>query len=375
MLLRILGQRLLSVSLLVSLLVFSGVPAWAKADAELDKQLGQMILVGFRGLTVPPNSAIGKDIAAGRVGGVILFDYDVVLREGGRNIINSTQVTGLIKSMQKLAPTPLFIAVDQEGGRVARFRSGNGFIDFPSAEEMGKNTVEATKFVGQSMGKMLAELGVNINFAPVVDVNDNPKSPAIGAVGRSFSASSATVTSRARAFLDGLQAGNKVLGCIKHFPGHGSAGADSHMGVADVSATWKDSSLAPYAALIKEKRVQLVMTGHLFNSTIDPDHPATLSHATLTGILRNKLGFEGVIFSDDMQMRAITEQYELEKAVELAVLAGVDVLSFGNNLIYDPEIAIKAHAILKKLVAEGRISRERVAESAERIGKVKASLR
>lgn len=361
-----------SFSLVLSLALLT-LPAQAENDAELDRMLGQMILVGFRGVSVVPDSPLAQDIAAGRAGGVVLFDYDVVLRRG-RNIFNSTQVTGLVKSLQKLAAEPLFIAVDQEGGRVTRFHSRNGFIDFPSAEEMGKNKPDMARFVGREMGRMLAELGVNVNFAPVVDVNDNPKNPAIGAVGRSFSASPAKVTSRARAFLDGLQADKKVLGCLKHFPGQGSAGTDSHLGVADVSATWTEAALEPYAVLLKDKRVQLVMTGHLFNNRLDPDHPATLSQATLLGLLRGKLGFEGVIFTDDMQMRAITTQYGLEQAVELAVLAGVDVLVFGNNLDYDPDIAGKAHAVLKKLVAEGRISRERIEESASRIRRVKAGL-
>lgn len=349
------------------------MPFAAQASDDLDAMLGQMLLIGFRGQTVTLGSPIVKDIRAGRVGGVVLFDYDSWYRTRGRNIGSPTQLKKLVADLQALSSTPLFIAIDQEGGAVTRLRKDVGFKEFPSAEKLGKGKPEATRAAAAENGRLLASLGINVNFAPVVDVNDNPKNPAIGAVGRSFSASPAEVTGHAGAFLSGLQ-GAGIIGCLKHFPGQGSAGADSHYGVTDISKTWRRNSLEPYQDLLRDFQVPMIMVGHLFNSQLDPQYPATLSHATLTGLLRQQLGFTGLIVTDDMQMRAITDHYGLEKAVELAVLAGVDVLVFGNSLAYDPLIAQKVHTLLKQMVADGRVSRERIQQSADRIAKLKQQL-
>lgn len=348
-------------------------PLLAAEQTLLRDMIGQMLLVGFRGTAVDGDSPILRDIREHNLGGVILFDRDVQLQSAERNIQSPEQVRALTASLQANARVPLFVAVDQEGGRVRRFKEVQGFPPSPSAKAMGQGTTAQTRLEGERTGKLLADLGVNLNFAPVADVDINPQSPAIGALERSFSADPDLVALHAQAFCRGLLA-QGVLPCLKHFPGHGSASADSHLGLTDISNTWSAAELRPYEMLIPLKASPLIMTGHLFLRQLDDAYPSTLSKAVLTGLLRQRLGFEGVIVSDDMQMRAIAEHYGQAEAILLAVEAGVDVLVFGNNLDYDPEIVPKAIDILVKAVEDGRLSAERIAASYERIQAAKEQL-
>lgn len=341
-------------------------PLLAVDEAALRDMIGQMMLVGFRGTAVGSDAPILKDIRERNLGGVILFDRDVQLQSPERNIQSPDQVRALTAILQASARVPLFVAVDQEGGRVRRFREERGFAPGPSARAMGQGSPAQTRQEGERTGRLLADLGVNLNFAPVADVDVNPDSPVIGRLERSFSADPDMVALHARAFCQGLLS-QGVLPCLKHFPGHGSATEDSHLGLTDISKTWTPAELRPYEMLVPLQASPLIMTGHLFLRQFDDAHPSTLSRAALTGLLRQRLGFEGVIVSDDMQMRAITSHYGLEEAVVLAVEAGVDVLVFGNNLDYDPNIVPKAMDILVRAVESGRIPPERIAASHRRI--------
>ncbi len=343
-------------------------------DQKLDQMLGQMLMVGFRGATLSENDPIVRDVASGRVGGVVLFDYDSALKVADRNVKNPKQLRELTAFLQARADIPLFIAVDQEGGRVQRLKPKYGFPVFPSAQELGRYDAATAEAAGAGVGGVLAKMGINLNFAPVADVNVNPDSPAIGRLGRSFSPHPKTVARQCRAFMQGMRWFG-VLSCLKHFPGHGSASSDSHLGVTDITESWSPAELVPYELLLAQGEVDMVMTGHLFNGLLDPNHPATLSNPTITGVLRNTLGFQGVVVSDDMQMKAISDAYGLERVLFLAVDAGVDILLFANNLEYDPEIARKAHGLLKNMVLKGRISRERIRRSFDRIMALKEQLK
>ncbi len=344
------------------------------AKPSLAVQAGQMIMLGFRGLSVDPSDRIVSDIQAGRAGGVILFDYDVQLDSPVRNIKNPDQVRALIHDLQEAAQVPLFVAVDQEGGRVSRLKPGHGFPDFPGAEELGRTgNVELTEETARKMGGLLAGLGFNCNLAPVVDVNVNPNNPAIGRLGRSFSNDPAKVSLQARAFVKGLQA-EGILSCLKHFPGHGSAFNDSHLGLTDVTQTWQPLELRPFQDLIRSHHGDMVMTGHLFNADLDPQFPATLSSGIITGLLREELGFSGVVLSDDLQMKAISAHYGLRETVRRSINAGVDVLLFANNLEYDPKIAAKVQTLILELVAAGEVDVQAIEASYERIMRLKDRL-
>ena len=343
-------------------------------DPDLDTMIGQMLMVGFRGLSVDENASIVRDIRDRHLGSVILFDYDVSLHKPERNISSPEQVKQLVTELKKHAAIPLLVAVDQEGGRVARLKPQYGFPALPSAQELGDaRDYERIEKMGELAGKTLGSVGINWDLAPVVDLNVNPLSPAIGKIGRSFSSDPNQVIIDAELFIIGLHE-QGVLSCLKHFPGHGSAMADSHKGVTDVSKTWSPTELQPYRRFIREGVCDAVMTAHIFNSRLDDTYPATLSHKTITGLLRQTLGFGGVVLTDDMQMGAITNEYGLDQAITLAIQAGADILVFGNNLEYDPDIMTKAVTIITNLVTSGTISQDRISQSYGRIQSLKEKL-
>ncbi|TVR17101.1 MAG: glycoside hydrolase family 3 protein [Balneolaceae bacterium] len=369
--------KIQAIILTVSVALFSMLACSESSEqvhrSTLDEQIGQMLMVGFKGFEVADTSHIIRDIQEYHAGGIILFDYDMPTRTPNRNIDSPEQVKQLIADLQSLTDVTLFMAVDQEGGRVARLKTERGFANHVSADFLGAlNNPDSTRYYAAAMAKQLNKLGFNVNFAPVVDLNTNPENPVIGRLDRSFGADPELVTIHSSIFLEEFTRQN-VLGVLKHFPGHGSAWNDSHVGMADVTDTWEEIELLPYKDLAKADLPFAVMTAHVFNENLDTDVPATLSKAVQTGLLREEIGFNGVLFSDDMQMDAIRSYYGLEMAVENAILAGVDVLVFANNSVYDPDIVPRVIGIIKDLIEEGAISEERIQESYNRIMAAKNS--
>lgn len=331
-------------------------------------------MVGFRGLELNDQMPIVADIRERHLGGVVLFNYDVGEKSFRRNIESAAQLKALNTSLQSLAPTPLLISIDQEGGVVSRLQERYGFPATESQQYYGTlDDLKATRAAAETEGKILHEMGINLNLAPVVDVNVNPSSPAIGAIERSFSADPKIVTAQATAEIEGYHA-QGILCTLKHFPGHGSAKSDSHLGFVDVTETWQASELEPYRNLIKAGLADAIMTAHIFSSKLDPQYPATLSQKIITGILREQLGYDGVVISDDMQMGAIRQFYGFEQAVELAIHAGVDILAIANNSIYDADVGARTINIVSQLVRDGKISPERIEQSYQRIQRLKARL-
>jgi len=340
-------------------------------DPSLDFKIGQMLKAGFRGLTIKESTHIIRDIENYHLGAVVLFDYDVPTRAPVRNVQSPNQLRELISDLQDYATTPLLVTIDQEGGRVARLKPDFGFPQSVSAGFLGDaDNEDTTNMQGEITAQILKDLGINVNLAPVVDVNLNPENPIIGRIERSFSADPENVTKHARLF---IRSHHKygILTTLKHFPGHGSSKEDSHLGLVDVTDVWSDNELIPYRNLIESGDADMVMTAHIFNENWDSEYPATLSGNVIDGILRDQLGFNGVVISDDMQMDAVRSYYGLETAIEKTINAGVDILGFANNSIYDEDIIPTAHGIIKKLVDEGRVSENRIDESYQRIRKLK----
>ncbi len=336
----------------------------------LDEKIGQMLLLGFRGLTMPATDPLADRVKRGLLGNVVLFDDG----QGGRNIQSPAQLKALDAQLQSYATRKMLIAADQEGGYVMRLSPKYGFPDTYSAQELGnRNDPAFTREAARAVATVLAQNGVNLNLGPVLDVNVNPDNPVIGAFERSFSADPNIVTSQALAFIDGHHDAG-VLTTLKHFPGHGSSEDDSHEGFVDVTGLWSRMELEPFRNVIKAGKADAIMTAHIFNSTLDPDYPATLSKATITGILRQELGFDGVIITDDMQMGAIRQFYGFEAAIELAINAGADILAVANNVVYDAELALKSFNAVRTAVTAGRISEARIDESYARIMKLKSRL-
>lgn len=371
--LRPMRRRLWACVLLLAVIVFSHGAAFVFAAPSVEAMAGQMLMVGFKGREPEACSAILDDIRTRHLGGVILFTRDARRPGIRRNIRDAEQVRRLVRALREASSPPLFVGVDQEGGRVSRLAPADGFPAYPSAAELGRGTPEATRETARRMGEMLGGLGINLDFAPVLDVDVHPDSPAIGRLGRSFSADPQRVAAHGAAFAEGLRAVG-IVPVFKHFPGHGSARSDSHAGLTDVSVTWSERELLPYAALLGRPGPGMVMVGHLFHRGLDPDFPATLSSRVINGLLRGRLGYEGVVITDDLQMRAIADHYTLEEVVLRAVDAGADVLLFGNNLDYDPTIVSRAQGVMVKAVREGRLSRERLERSWRRIMALKESL-
>ena len=348
----------------------------APANLTLREKIGQLLIVGFRGCQPTECAAVVRDIREHGVGGIILFDQEMVDGSAGRrNIESPAQVQALLAFLQSHARIPLLTSIDQEGGRVNRLKPAYGFPESISHEELGRlNQPAETYRHAEAPAKTLAGLGFNLNLAPVVDLDAHPDNPIIKGKRRSFSADPEVVACHAAEFVRAHRA-QGVLTCAKHFPGHGSATGDTHLGLVDVTATWHERELIPFQRLIAAGLCDVIMSAHVFNAKLDPERPATLSRAVITGLLREQLGFQGVITSDDMEMKAISGHYGLEKSLPLAIEAGLDVLCFGNNLSYDPDIAPKAVAILERAVRTGRIAEARIDESCARVLALKRKAR
>lgn len=329
-------------------------------------------MVGFRGLEVSGSHPIVQDIRFRHIGGVVLFDYDIPANSPVRNVESPNQLKSLVSSLQSYTRTPLFIAVDHEGGRITRLKEKFGFPETFSAKFLGeRDDLELTLKHADTMAQQLSRLGINLNLAPVVDLNTNPDNPIIGSLERSFSADPDAVIRHASVFILAHHR-QKVLCTLKHFPGHGSSSEDSHLGMVDITETWAEGELLPYKKLIQRGQVDAIMTAHVFNKDLDPEYPATLSKRIITGILRERLNYKGVVISDDMQMGAITSGYGLETAIHKAINADVDILAFANNSTFDAEIATKAVKIIRKLLAKKVISLSRIDESYSRIQRLKS---
>ena len=329
------------------------------AEMTIEEKVGQLIMVGFEGTQA--NATIETHIRERFVGGVVLFS---------RNIETPQQTAELTNQLQQLAQTttrqfPLFIGIDQEGGWVIRLREGATVL--PGNMALGAtDSTELAERAGEITAVELAAGGVNLNFAPVVDVNNNPQNPVIDR--RSFGESSELVSRLGVAYIRGLQH-NGVLATAKHFPGHGDTTVDSHFDLPTVNhdrERIRTLELQPFRAAI-DADVAAIMTAHIIYPAFDPDRPATLSPAILTDLLRKELGFEGLLITDDMEMKAIDDRYRSGEAAVMAVEAGADIVM----VLWSPTKQIEVFEALLSAVKSGRISQARLDQSVERILKSK----
>ncbi|HXI45218.1 MAG TPA: glycoside hydrolase family 3 N-terminal domain-containing protein [Candidatus Acidoferrales bacterium] len=342
--------------------VTAGPPA-----ATLRQAIASLLIVGFRGFTVETAGPITSAIADDWLGGVILFSHDQ--KTGGRrNITSPDQLRALTSGLSDLAgDRGLIVSIDQEGGVVSRLSPANGFPAFESEATIGASRDPAVALdFGQRLGATLADIGVNLDFAPVVDVNVNPTNPAIGALDRSFSADPDMVATLADAEIEGLHQYG-IATTLKHFPGLGSATVNTDNGIADVSRTWTDSELVPYRRLIGEGVLDAIMAGHVIVKPRGGPTPASLSPAIVTDLLRGQLGWGGVVVTDDLGAVAITSTYGFEEALALAIEAGNDLLLLANQNGFDSHLADRAIDAIAAHVASGRISRDRIEESRARV--------
>ncbi len=333
----------------------------------IHQKIGQMLLFGWQGETPEKSrrvSAHAKALIADlAVGGVILM---------GRNVGPPEQTQATIAELQTRARDkglpPLFVAVDQEGGRVQRLGPPD-YAARPPAREIGlTNDPDQARKAARAIGEELRDLGFNWDFAPVLDVNNNPRNPVIG--NRSYGDEPQLVAEMGAAATRGFQEDAGILACGKHFPGHGDTEVDSHHALTRISherARLDAVELVPFRAAI-EAGLGAMMTSHILFPALDPDLPATLSPTLLTGLLRGELGFDGLIITDDLEMKGVADGWGAPEAAVRAVLAGADILL----CCHTKETQYAIRDALVNAVENGRLTEARIDESLARIARAKA---
>lgn len=337
----------------------------------LQEKISQLFIIGFEGSDLSEDSEILQLVREFNPGGIILFDKDMVHHQPVHNIKSPEQVLNLTSELQNAAKTPLFIGIDQEGGIVNRLKPEYGFPETKSHAELGKqDDVQETFHEAKIIAETLFAAGINLNFAPVVDLAKNENSSIIAKKERSFGQDPELIIRHAEAYIKAHDE-HHIITCCKHFPGHGSAEGDTHFGFVNVTDTWDETELKPYEHLISKDMCPMIMTAHIFNNHLDEKLPSTLSKKVLDDLLRKKLQFNGVVISDDMQMKAISDHYGLKEALKLGFNAGLDIFCFGNNLLKEQIRLDDLIHIMEELLDENAISEKRLDESVERILKLK----
>jgi beta-N-acetylhexosaminidase len=314
---------------------------------SLDDKLGQLMMVQISGQDLSPDAI--QMINAQGAGGILFF---------APNIQSGDQIRSLTAQLQKIAPVPLLLSIDQEGGVVNRFSSLVG--PRPSAASL--NSPEQARQQGQQDAALLHRYGFNLNLAPVVDVGTiNPE-----LWSRTFGSSPDRVIAMAGAYLDGLQQSGQVTGVLKHYPGLGETATDPHVGMPVLNssrADWESIDLAPYRALLKSNDVRAILVSHEMIPAVDPNLPSSLSPAIVEDTLRHKMGYNGVVITDSLYMGALNQRWSVSQAIVLAIVAGADVVigPYNAQMVQDAKYA------LKQAITDGTLTQAQIDTSVQRI--------
>ena len=319
----------------------------------LEEKVGQLLVIGVEGTSF--SSEMDNLIRNYHVGGVIIM---------GRNVATTNEMLQLINGIKKANEhnkIPLFLSVDEEGGRVSRLPVG--IPKLPTSAQIGKLNDESVSYrAGTYLAGVLNEFGYNMNFAPVLDVNSNPRNPVIG--NRSFGSDPYQVAKLGISTMHGMM-DNGIIPVVKHFPGHGDTVVDSHKALPKVETTLealRNVELVPFQKAIEEG-ADAVMVAHILFPALDPDYPSSMSKAIITGLLRNEMKFEGVIITDDLTMGAIANDYTIPEAAVQSFIAGSDLLL----VVRDYEVQLNTFNAFIKAIETGEITEERLNESIKRI--------
>lgn len=323
---------------------------------SIDEKIGQLIFAGITGTTMTEETK--SFISKYKMGGIILFANNL------EDPQQATQLLNQFKSENEQNVLPLFLGVDQEGGRVERLP---GLLKLPTNREIGaKNKEEFSYEVGKLLGKQLNAFGFNLNFAPVLDVNSNPNNPVIG--DRSFDNDPEVVSKLGIQTMQGMKSQN-IIPVVKHFPGHGDTGVDSHVELPFVNKSLNEMEsleLIPFREAI-EVGADVIMTAHILLPQIDDIFPSSMSEKVITGILREQLDFDRIVMTDDLTMRAITDNFDIGDAAVESIKAGTDIIL----IAHDSDYLISIFDTLKEAVENEIITEERINESLRRIIRVK----
>lgn len=351
----------------------------------LEQKIGQLVMMGVDGTTpdAPGVREAIEQVRAGQLGGVILYRY---------NVSSPAQVHQLTASFAQANPMPwpLLISLDQEGGLVQRLRASNGFVDTPSHEDVAaQQTPRQAYETWLRMARVVASAGFNFNFGPVVDLRADPSdasgqavSPVIGQLERAFSNDPELVVRYAAQFVQAHRDAG-VLTALKHWPGHGLATGDTHLGLVDTSLTAREVEQQPFRQLVGMGMADAVMTAHLMDRRVDADWPVTLSSRFIGPLLRSRDGFDGVVVTDDLHMGAIQLQHTEREAVVRAILAGNDILVFSNNPAaasnvpgFKPRYDLGRHvaALVQDAIARGELSPQHIEAAWTRVSALRQRL-
>lgn len=341
------------------------------AAQSIEEMAGQLVLVGFQGDSVDAAgvAAVREQIAAGQVGSVMFLRVNVESLDAVR-----AMNAAFLAARPDLPP---FTTLDQEGGQINRLSSAVGFGQIPSAEGMTGRPVEEAEAIYADLAQRLSAHGFTVNFGPVVDLNLNRANPIIARYERAFSPDPDIVTAYGSAFVRGHRAAGMAT-ALKHFPGHGSSADDTHDGFVDVTGLWQPEELEPYRRLIADDLVDMIMVAHIFNADYAGEEPlqlpASLSPEWIEGVLRGELGYDGVVISDDMQMGAVRQFFDMRETIVRSVMAGNDILLFSNTADYRPELGAEMHAILVEEAQADPAFAARIEQSYRRIVALKERL-
>ncbi|OBZ17046.1 MULTISPECIES: beta-N-acetylhexosaminidase [Bacillales] len=328
------------------------------AAMTLDEKIGQMVLVGLEGTTIQDDAK--KMIEQYRIGGFILY------KDNMTDAAQTLKLLNQLKAANEANTAPLWLSLDQEGGKVSRMPEQ--FIKLPPAADVGRvNEAAYTKLIGEALGEEVHALGFNMDFAPVLDINSNPKNPVIG--NRSFGADPDTVISHGMETMKAIQS-KQVAAVVKHFPGHGDTSVDSHLDLPVVNKTRQQLEafeLLPFVRAIKQN-ADAIMVAHLLIPKIDEKYPASISKKIIKDMLRDDLGYEGVVITDDMTMGGITEHFNVGQAAVRSIQAGSDIILIGH----DNAIQLSVLKALKQSARDGDIPKDMLDQSVYRILKLKA---
>lgn len=332
----------------------------------LEAQIARLIVMGFVGSA--PDGA-GADAMVAHlenraIGGVLMLRHNARERDPAL----------ALAARLRAASSTAWLAIDQEGGVVQRLGADMGFTRIPRATELTPRGLEAARDLFAVAARELADAGFNMNLAPIADLHD-PDNDAIGQYGRAYGGDPDSVAAWCAAFIEAFEAEN-IACAIKHFPGHGRSRGDSHDGFVDITSTWSFEEAAPFGQLMRSDHAHLIMGAHLINRRLDPDGlPVTLSRRVLHGLLRQVMGYQGAVITDDLDMGAIRHHYSRRDAVIGALKAGNDLLLISNSANPDPDLPANIQRWVMAAIETGELTEARIAEANQRLDMLEAKVR
>lgn len=340
-------------------LIGGGTWAGPAAAASLEEMIGRLLILGLPGSSAGQASAqaLARHIANGHAGGVVVLKHNVRSKAGIAELCRLFNDAGA-----------LFTCVDQEGGAVQRLSSKLGYTSIPRAAQVAQRSPAEARDVYARAAREIRSTGFNLNLAPVVDLHA-AGNPIIGKYGRAYGTDPAVVAEYAAAFIEGHRRAG--VGCtLKHFPGHGTSRGDSHDGAVDITRSWTAAELEPFQRLVRSGEAEAIMLGHLYHAELsDGGEPVTLSRKAVDGVLRGRLGFKGVVVTDDLDMGAIRRRYPPVEAAIRSLAAGADLVMASNSAQPDDDLAPRMVDAVGEAVAKGRLSESRIREAYGRVAR------